>query len=75
MASEEPVRMLESEPSSFELTELEAPDEELLGSFLPIGDVAKLIGVNPSVLRFGSKSFHNCAQQNVGIVAITVQRT
>lgn len=57
MASEEPVRMLESEPSSFELTELEAPDEELLGSFLPIGDVAKLIGVNPSVLRFWEQEF------------------
>ena len=57
MASEEPVRMFESEPSSFELTELEAPEEELLGSFLPIGDVAKLIGVNPSVLRFWEQEF------------------
>lgn len=57
MASEEPVRMLESEPTSFELTELEAPEEELLGSFLPIGDVAKLIGVNPSVLRFWEQEF------------------
>ena len=41
MASEEPVRMLESEPRDFELTELDGPEEELLGRYLPIGDVAK----------------------------------
>ncbi len=57
MASEEPVRMFETEPNAFELTEIDAPEEELLGSYLPIGDVAKLIGVNPSVLRFWEQEF------------------
>lgn len=57
MASEEPVRMLESEPRDFELTELDGPEEELLGRYLPIGDVAKSIGVNPSVLRFWEQEF------------------
>ena len=57
MASEEPVRMLEGESKDFELTELDAPEEELLGSYLPIGDVAKSIGVNPSVLRFWEQEF------------------
>lgn len=56
MASEEPVRMLESD-KDFELTELDAPEEELLGRYLPIGDVAKSIGVNPSVLRFWEQEF------------------
>ena len=51
MASEEPVRMLEGDTKDFELTELDGPEEELLGRYLPIGDVAKSIGVNPSVLR------------------------
>ena len=50
MASEEPVRMREGGAKDFELTELDAPEEELLGRYLPIGDVAKSIGVNPSVL-------------------------
>ena len=57
MASEEPVRMLEGESKDFELTELDAPEEELLGRYLPIGDVAKSIGVNPSVLRFWEQEF------------------
>lgn len=57
MASEEPVRMLESDTKDFELTELDAPEEELLGRYLPIGDVAKSIGVNPSVLRFWEQEF------------------
>ena len=57
MASEEPVRMLEGETKDFELTELDAPEEELLGRYLPIGDVAKSIGVNPSVLRFWEQEF------------------
>ena len=57
MASEEPVRMLETEQNPFELTELDAPEEELLGRYLPIGDVAKSIGVNPSVLRFWEQEF------------------
>ena len=56
MASEEPVRMLESD-KDFELTELDTPEEELLGRYLPIGDVAKSIGVNPSVLRFWEQEF------------------
>lgn len=57
MASEEPVRMLEADNGAFELTEIDAPDEELLGRYLPIGDVAKSIGVNPSVLRFWEQEF------------------
>ena len=57
MASEEPVRMFETEQNPFELTELDAPEEELLGRYLPIGDVAKSIGVNPSVLRFWEQEF------------------
>ena len=58
MSSVEPVRMLDAEPHpSFELTELDAPEEELLGRYLPIGDVAKSIGVNPSVLRFWEQEF------------------
>ena len=57
MASEEPVRMLEGDAKDFELTELDAPEEELLGRYLPIGDVAKSIGVNPSVLRFWEQEF------------------
>ena len=40
MASEEPVRMLEGDTKDFELTELDGPEEELLGRYLPIGDVA-----------------------------------
>lgn len=57
MASEEPVRMLEADSGAFELTEIDAPEEELLGRYLPIGDVAKSIGVNPSVLRFWEQEF------------------
>lgn len=57
MASEEPVRMLEGDTKDFELTELDGPEEELLGRYLPIGDVAKSIGVNPSVLRFWEQEF------------------
>ena len=57
MASEEPVRMLEGDTKDFELTELDGPEEELLGRYLPIGDVAKSIGVNPSVLRFWETVF------------------
>lgn len=58
MSSVEPIRMLDTEPHpSFELTELDAPEEELLGRYLPIGDVAKSIGVNPSVLRFWEQEF------------------
>ena len=58
MSSVEPVRMLDTEPHpSFELTEIDAPEEELLGRYLPIGDVAKSIGVNPSVLRFWEQEF------------------
>ena len=49
--------MLESDTKDFELTELDAPEEELLGRYLPIGDVAKSIGVNPSVLRFWEQEF------------------
>ena len=57
MASEEPIRMLEGDTKDFELTELDGPEEELLGRYLPIGDVAKSIGVNPSVLRFWEQEF------------------
>ena len=49
--------MLDAEQNPFELTELDAPEEELLGRYLPIGDVAKSIGVNPSVLRFWEQEF------------------
>ncbi len=58
MSSVEPVRMFDTEPHpSFELTEIDAPEEELLGRYLSIGDVAKSIGVNPSVLRFWEQEF------------------
>lgn len=57
MSTVEPVRMFDSEPHSFELTEIDAPEEELLSRYLPIGDVAKSIGVNPSVLRFWEQEF------------------
>lgn len=58
MSSVQPIRMLDAEPHpSFELTELDAPEEDLLGRYLPIGDVAKSIGVNPSVLRFWEQEF------------------
>ena len=76
MASEEPVRMLESEPRDFELTELDGPEEELLGRYLPIGDVAKSIGVNPSVLRFWEQEFPQLRpRQKEAIAAITARKT
>ena len=76
MSSVEPVRMLDAEPHpSFELTELDAPEEELLGRYLPIGDVAKSIGVNPSVLRFGNKNSRNCVRLSAATVVITALKT
>ena len=53
MSTDQPVRMLEDEPT-FDFDE---NDEEFLGRYLQIGDVAKSIGVNPSVLRFWEQEF------------------
>ena len=53
MSTDQPVRMLEDEPT-FDFDE---NDEEFLGRYLQIGDVATSIGVNPSVLRFWEQEF------------------
>lgn len=55
MSTDQTVRMFDDEPPLE--TEQEEAEEELLGRYLQIGDVAKSIGVNPSVLRFWEQEF------------------
>ncbi len=58
MFDDTPVRMLETEELSLSPeSEDEMTEEELSEHYLPIGDVAKSIGVNASVLRFWEQEF------------------
>lgn len=51
------VRMLDNEELALDPESEDISEEELSRNFLPIGDVAKSIGVNASVLRFWEQEF------------------